>query len=93
MIDGLARADSAVAACADAAVWALSEQDLIAALDATHRLQQRLAAVQLAVVRELDGRGTAVAQVASSTTDGCATASGNQSPVRAAGQPRVRGAS
>ncbi|WFE49586.1 HNH endonuclease signature motif containing protein [Micromonospora sp. WMMD1155] len=68
MIDELARMESAVASCADAAAWALSERDLIAALDATHRLQQRLAAVQLAVVRELDGRGTAVAQGASSTT-------------------------
>ncbi|WFF03610.1 HNH endonuclease signature motif containing protein [Micromonospora sp. WMMD964] len=68
MIDELARVESAVASCADAAAWALSERDLIAALDATHRLQQRLAAVQLAVVRELDGRGTAVAQGASSTT-------------------------
>ncbi|MCZ7376066.1 HNH endonuclease signature motif containing protein [Micromonospora sp. WMMC250] len=68
MIDELARADSAVASCADAAAWALSERELIAALDATHRLQQRLAAVQLAVVRELDGRGTAIAQGASSTT-------------------------
>lgn len=56
-----------MATCADAPVWALSEHDLIAVLDATHRLQQRLAAVQLAVVRELDGRGTAVAQGASST--------------------------
>ncbi|MEU7587405.1 DUF222 domain-containing protein [Micromonospora sp. NPDC049230] len=68
MIDELARAESAVATCADASAWALSEHDLIAALDATHRLQQRLAAVQVAVVRELDGRGTAVAQGASSTT-------------------------
>ncbi|MET7865080.1 HNH endonuclease signature motif containing protein [Micromonospora taraxaci] len=68
MIDELARADSAVASCADAAAWALSERELIAALDATHRLQQRLAAVQLAVVRELDGRGTAVTQGTSSTT-------------------------
>ncbi|MEU8254129.1 DUF222 domain-containing protein [Micromonospora inaquosa] len=67
MIDELARAESAVATCADAAVWALSERDLIAALDATHRLQQRLAAVRLAAVRELDGRGTALAQGASST--------------------------
>ncbi|MET8093843.1 DUF222 domain-containing protein [Micromonospora sp. NPDC005220] len=67
MIDELARAESAVATCADAPAWAFSEHDLIAALDATHRLQQRLASVQLAVVRELDGRGTAVAQGASST--------------------------
>ncbi|RQX16631.1 HNH endonuclease [Micromonospora ureilytica] len=67
MIDELARADAAVATGADAAVWALSEHDLIAALDATHRLQQRLASVQLAIVRELDGRGTAAARGASST--------------------------
>ncbi len=56
-----------MATCTDAATWALSEHDLIAALDATHRLQQRLAAVQVAAVRELDGRGTAIAQGASST--------------------------
>lgn len=56
-----------MAACVDAAVWALSEHDLIAALDATHRLQQRLAAAQLAVVRQLHGRGTLVAQGASSS--------------------------
>ena len=67
MIDELARAESAVSACLDAAAWALSEPDLIATIDATHRLQQRLAAVQLAAVRELDGRGAAVAQGASST--------------------------
>ncbi|MFF0368977.1 MULTISPECIES: HNH endonuclease signature motif containing protein [unclassified Micromonospora] len=67
MIDELARAEIAVAACVDAAVWALSEHDLIAALDATHRLQQRLAAAQLAVVRQLHGRGTLVAQGASSS--------------------------
>ncbi|MEU5784124.1 HNH endonuclease signature motif containing protein [Micromonospora lupini] len=67
MIAELARAESAVASCADAAPWALTEHDLIAVLDATHRLQQRLAAVQLAAVRELDGRGTVVAQGASST--------------------------
>ncbi|MEU8156618.1 DUF222 domain-containing protein [Micromonospora sp. NPDC048986] len=68
MIDELVRAESVVAACVDAPAWALCERDLIAALDTTHRLQQRLAAAQLAVVRELDGRGTALAQGASSTT-------------------------
>ncbi|MFE0528889.1 DUF222 domain-containing protein [Micromonospora parva] len=67
MIDELVRAEMAVGNCADAAAWALSERDLIAALDVTHRLQQRLAAVQLAVVRELDGRGVAVTLGASST--------------------------
>ncbi|MFG1843244.1 DUF222 domain-containing protein [Micromonospora sp. NPDC049175] len=68
MIDELAQAESAVASCADASVWALAEHELIAALDATHRLQQRLSAAQVALVRELDGRGTAVAQGACSTT-------------------------
>ncbi|MEU1242453.1 hypothetical protein ABZ388_19070 [Micromonospora parva] len=50
MVEELAQADAAVAACVDAAAWALSEQDLIAALDAAHRLEQRLAAVKLAVM-------------------------------------------
>ncbi|MFD6680639.1 HNH endonuclease signature motif containing protein [Micromonospora parva] len=68
MVEELAQADDAVAACADAAVWALAEQDLIAALDAAHRLEQRLAAVKLTLIRELDGRGTATAHGASSTT-------------------------
>ncbi|MDG4782957.1 DUF222 domain-containing protein [Micromonospora sp. WMMD961] len=67
MVEGLAQAEDAVAACADSAPWALAEPHLIAALDAVHRLDQRLAAVKLALVRELDGRGTATAQGASST--------------------------
>ncbi|MHA4949596.1 HNH endonuclease signature motif containing protein [Micromonospora sp. SD19] len=67
MVEELAQADDAVAACVDAAAWALSEQDLIAALDAAHRLEQRLAAVTLTLIRELDGRGTATTQGASST--------------------------
>ncbi|MEU7927862.1 DUF222 domain-containing protein [Micromonospora sp. NPDC049107] len=41
------------------------EHDLVAAVDAAHRLAQRLAAVQLALVPEVDGRGTP--QGASST--------------------------
>ncbi len=67
MVEELARAEDAVAACVDAAAWALTEEDLIAALDATHRLEQRLAAVKLTLVREIDGRGTAHTQGASST--------------------------
>ncbi|WP_406077540.1 DUF222 domain-containing protein [Micromonospora sp. NBC_00858] len=67
MVDELAQAEAAVAACVGAATWAMSESDLVAVIDASHRLQQRLAAVQLAAVRDLDGRGTAVAQGASST--------------------------
>ncbi|MEV1320335.1 DUF222 domain-containing protein [Micromonospora arborensis] len=67
MVEELAQADDAVAACADAATWALAEHDLIAALDAAHRLEQRLAAVKLALVRELDGRSIATTQGASCT--------------------------
>ncbi|MET8252820.1 DUF222 domain-containing protein [Micromonospora sp. NPDC005197] len=67
MVEELTQAEAAVAACVDAPAWALTEPDLVAALDTAHRLEQRLAAVQLALVRELDGRGTAQAQGASST--------------------------
>ncbi|HEX7743869.1 MAG TPA: DUF222 domain-containing protein [Micromonosporaceae bacterium] len=67
MLDELATADDAVGACVDAPVWALPEPKLIAALDAVHGLEQRLAAVKLSLVREVDGRGTAVAAGASST--------------------------
>ncbi|WP_433266392.1 DUF222 domain-containing protein [Micromonospora vinacea] len=68
MVEELAQADDAVAACVDAAAWALPEDKLIAALDAAHRLEQRLAAVTLTLIRELDGRGTPRGQGASSTT-------------------------
>ncbi|MFG1897657.1 DUF222 domain-containing protein [Micromonospora zamorensis] len=67
MVEELAQADDAVAACVDDAAWALADDELVAALDAAHRLEQRLAAVTLALVREIDGRGTARAQGASST--------------------------
>ncbi|MER7586018.1 DUF222 domain-containing protein [Micromonospora sp. NPDC127501] len=67
MVEELAQADDAIAACADAAAWALPEHELIAALDAAHRLEQRLAAVKLALIRELDGRGTARTHGASNT--------------------------
>ncbi|MEV1109348.1 DUF222 domain-containing protein [Micromonospora sp. NPDC049751] len=67
MIEELAQARGAVADAAAAPAWALAEHDLVAALDAAHRLEQQLAAVKLTLVRELDGRGTALAQGASST--------------------------
>ncbi|WP_051723910.1 HNH endonuclease signature motif containing protein [Micromonospora chokoriensis] len=67
MVEELALADDAVAACTSAAPWALTEHDLITALHVAHRLEQRLAAVKLTLVREVDGRGTATAQGASST--------------------------
>ncbi|MER7459849.1 DUF222 domain-containing protein [Micromonospora sp. NPDC126480] len=67
MLEELARAEVDIRPCVDAAVWSMPDQQLVDALDAAHRLEQRLAAVKLALVRELDGRGTAVAQGASST--------------------------
>ncbi|MET7864813.1 DUF222 domain-containing protein [Micromonospora taraxaci] len=67
MIDALKQAEAVMAACFETPAWATSERDLVAALDATHRLEQRLAAVKLSLVRDLDGRGTATAQGASST--------------------------
>ncbi|HET8680888.1 MAG TPA: DUF222 domain-containing protein, partial [Micromonosporaceae bacterium] len=57
----------AVDACAAAAVWALHDDQLVDMLDELDTAQRRLAAVNLALVRELDGRGLAVAQGASST--------------------------
>lgn len=67
MLESLAQAEEAIAACADAPIWAAAEPDLLATLDAAHRIEQRLAAVKLAAIRELDGRGTPIAQGASST--------------------------
>ncbi|MBG6102012.1 hypothetical protein IW249_002426 [Micromonospora vinacea] len=67
MVEELAQADDAVAACIDAPAWALPERELIAALDAAYRLQQRLAAVTLTLIREVDGRGTARTHGASNT--------------------------
>ncbi|SCG72079.1 HNH endonuclease [Micromonospora siamensis] len=66
-MEELARADAALGSGLDAAVWALPEAELVDAVDAVHALGQRLAALQLALLREVDGRGTAVAQGASST--------------------------
>ncbi|MEU7798656.1 DUF222 domain-containing protein [Micromonospora arborensis] len=67
MLRALAQAGGAVGDCAEAALWGLSDDELQASLDATHVLAQRLATVQLGLVRELDARGVAVAQGASST--------------------------
>jgi Domain of unknown function (DUF222)/HNH endonuclease len=67
VLDELAVADAAVGACVDSAVWALPESALVAAVEAVHALEQRLAAVKLALIREVDGRGVAVAHGASST--------------------------
>ncbi|MEV7984707.1 DUF222 domain-containing protein [Micromonospora sp. NPDC085948] len=67
MLGALAQAGGAVDDCAETALWGLSDDDLLASLDATQVLAQRLATIQLGLIRELDGRGLAVAQGASST--------------------------
>ncbi|MET8355579.1 DUF222 domain-containing protein [Micromonospora sp. NPDC005171] len=67
MLEALEQVGGAVDDCAETTLWGLSDDELLASLDATHVLAQRLATVQLGLVRELDGRGLAVAQGASST--------------------------
>ncbi|MGC4818786.1 DUF222 domain-containing protein [Micromonospora sp. DT63] len=67
MLGALAQASGAVDDCVEAAAWALPDNELLASLDAAHQVAQRLAAVQLGLVRELDARGLAVAEGASST--------------------------
>ncbi|MFI6783834.1 DUF222 domain-containing protein [Micromonospora sp. NPDC050276] len=67
MLRALEQVGGAVDDCAETALWGLSDGELLASLDATQVLAQRLAAVQLGLVRELDARGVAVAQGASST--------------------------
>ncbi|MGQ5264157.1 DUF222 domain-containing protein [Micromonospora sp. ZYX-F-536] len=67
MLEALAQAGGAVDDCVEAAPWALSDDELLAALDVTHTVAQRLATIQLGLVRELDARGLAVARGASST--------------------------
>jgi Domain of unknown function (DUF222) len=67
MRDAVAAMATTIDACVSASVWSLPDPELIASLDAVHQAQQRLAAVQLTLVRELDARGVAVTQGASST--------------------------
>ncbi|WP_204032872.1 HNH endonuclease signature motif containing protein, partial [Micromonospora qiuiae] len=67
MLEELERAEAATRPCVDVAAWAMPEGHLVDALDMVHRLEQRLAAVKLVLVRELDGRALAAAQGASST--------------------------
>ncbi|MDG9672548.1 HNH endonuclease signature motif containing protein [Micromonospora sp. DH14] len=67
MLEALEQVGGAVDDCAETTLWGLSDDELPASLDATQVLSQRLATVQLGLVRELDGRGLAVTQGASST--------------------------
>ncbi|RKE07757.1 uncharacterized protein DUF222 [Catellatospora citrea] len=67
MREALAQAERTVAACTDAPVWPLADAELITALDAAHRLRERLSGVELSLVRELDARAVPTAHGASST--------------------------
>jgi len=67
MREALVLAAKAIGDCASSSAWGLSDGELVSALDAVQVLEQRLAAVKLGLVREVDGRGLAVAQGASST--------------------------
>ncbi|MEU7779415.1 HNH endonuclease signature motif containing protein [Micromonospora parva] len=67
MLEVLEQVGGAVDDCAETTLWGLSDDELLASLDAAQVLSQRLATVQLGLVRELDGRGLAVTQGAPST--------------------------
>ncbi|MET7875834.1 DUF222 domain-containing protein [Micromonospora profundi] len=67
MLEALSQASGAVDDCASASLWALSDAELLASLDAAHAASQRLAAVELGLVRELDARGLALTEGATST--------------------------
>jgi hypothetical protein len=61
------QASDLVAECAAASMWQLTEDDLVAFLDAMHRVQQMARAAVLHAVREVEGRGIPRAQHAATT--------------------------
>ncbi|MGC9668664.1 DUF222 domain-containing protein [Planosporangium sp. 12N6] len=67
VVEALALLDRAVRECRSASMWAWPDAAVVAALDRAQALAARLAAVQLALVREVDARGVAAAQGASGT--------------------------
>jgi hypothetical protein len=66
MLEALERLRSAAIDCADAAVWPLSDTDVVACLDVTQQASQALAAVELHLIRQADSRGLPAAQHATS---------------------------
>jgi Domain of unknown function (DUF222) len=67
-VDGsLAVMDKAVEECLSVSLWARSPEELVEYLDRVQVVAQRVAALRLALVREVDARGVAVAQGAPST--------------------------
>ncbi|MFB9234884.1 DUF222 domain-containing protein [Plantactinospora siamensis] len=67
MIDRLGEADAAVSACLAAPLWSLDADELVGSLVGVHGLLRRLAALELSLVREVDGRDLGRAQGAAST--------------------------
>jgi hypothetical protein len=65
MREALARIADDVGECVATSVWALPDEDLLAGVAQVHALEQRLAAVRLGLIREVDGRGLAIKQGAS----------------------------
>src|SRR5580765_7849673 len=67
-MDGaLTQLERAVEECLSAPLFALSSKDLLACVDRVQVLAQRLAAVQLGLVREVDARALAAEDGATST--------------------------
>jgi hypothetical protein len=53
----LTELQATAAGCADAPVWALSNDDLLSCLDGLHQAEQALFAAKLHLIREIEGRG------------------------------------
>jgi hypothetical protein len=67
LVDALAELRGIAGECADEPTWPLRDDKLVDCLDAVHQVAQVVAAAELHLIREIDGRGLAVAQHASST--------------------------
>jgi len=68
LVEALAELNTVAGKCADESIWPLGDDTLVECLDTIHEAAQAVAAAQLHLVREIDGRGLAVAQHASSTS-------------------------
>jgi hypothetical protein len=66
VIDALARMRDDTSTCVAASVWAMPDSALLDALVRVHALEQRLAGLRLALIREVDGRDVAARQGAGS---------------------------
>src|SRR4051812_28846758 len=67
VLETVERLRDGAAKCADTSLWALSDTDLITAVEQVHRLKQTIAAVELHLIAEFDARGIAAAQQVSGT--------------------------